>query len=321
MVTSTLHRRLTVLFLAAALTGCAGSSRDRTSTTTTSTTTTSTTDTSTLRCADATRTATIAYKRVDDVPANLTSLDVHAPATGCGLPVVMWVHGGGYQVGDKRNAITDKVRWANDHGWVLVSVNYRLTDRGSPTGAQYPDHYEDVAAAIAWVHGHIADYGGDGNRIAVLGHSAGADIVANVLVDPTYLRGAGLDLESVRCGGPLDTEGFDKVRAGADSPDGEQLQWKVALGNLPEYLTRTSATRNVKPGIGIPAMIGVYRGTPRRVSIERDFLAALQSAGVPATAIDARGLTHGDVNQLIGASSDTRMTPPLTTFLTGCFAG
>lgn len=274
-MTSTLHRRLTVLVLAAALTGCAGSSRDRTSTTTTSTS-----HTSASRCADGTRTATIAYTRVDEVPANLMSLDVHAPAIGCGLPVVMWVHGGGYQVGDKRSAITDKVRWANDHGWVLVSVNYRLTDPGSPTGAQYPDHYEDVAAAIGWVHDHIADYGGDGNRIAVLGHSAGAE-----------------------------------------SPDGEQLQWKVALGNLPDYLTRTSATLNVKPGIGIPAMIGVFRGTPRRGSIERRFLAAVGSAGVPATVVDARGLTHGDVNQLIGASGDTRMTPPLTTFLTGCFAG
>ncbi len=318
MLSSALHRRLTVLAIAAALTGCAsalpGDGPPDTSTSTP-------TSTPASGCSVASRRATVVYKQVPGVPANLTSLDVHAPREGCNLPVVLWVHGGGYRVGDKANAMTDKVQWANDHGWVLVSVNYRLTDPGSATSAQYPDHYDDVAAAIAWVHAHITEFGGDPDRIAVLGHSAGADIVANVLVDPNYLRGAGLDLSAVRCGGPLDTEGFDKARAGAADPDGEKLQWKVALGNEPDYLTTTSATLNVKPGIGIPEMIGVFRGAPRRVSIELDFLETIRNAGIAATTIDARGLTHGEVNRLIGAPGDTRITPPLTTFLTNCFAG
>ncbi|MBK5287739.1 MAG: alpha/beta hydrolase [Acidimicrobiia bacterium] len=315
MLTTTLHRRLTVLALATALTGCASDGGGRHGSTTSTSTTPS------PHCVEGDRTATVAYKQVPGVSANLTSLDVHAPTTGCDLPVVVWVHGGGYQVGDKANAIADKVRWANGHGWILVSVNYRLTNPGSPTSAQYPDHYEDVAAAIAWVHDHIADSGGDPAKLAVLGHSAGADIVSNVLVDPTYLHTYGLELSAVRCGGPLDTEGFDKPLAGADEPDGEKLQWRVALGNEPDYLTKTSATLNVKPGIGIPAMIGVFRGTAQRQSIEQGFLAALRNAGITATTIDARGLTHGDVNRLIGAAGDTRMTPPLTSFLTNCFAG
>lgn len=257
---------------------------------------------------------TVAYRALAGVDANLTSLDLHPPR-GCDRPVVLWVHGGGYRIGDKTNAMGPKVRWANDHGWVLVSVNYRLTRPGEPASAQYPDHYDDVAAAIAWVHTHIDRYGGDPDRIAVLGHSAGADIVSNVLVVPDYLRAHGLDLTDVACGGPLDTEGFDKVRAGA----AEQRQWRLALGNQPDYLARTSAAPNVRRATGIPPMIGVVRGTAARQAIERGFLDAVRASGGAATTIDARSLTHMEVNRSIGAPGDRVMTPPLTRFLVGCF--
>jgi arylformamidase len=207
----------------------------------------------------------------------------------------------------------------NAQGWILVSVNYRLTAPGQTASAQYPDHFDDVASAVAWVHEHISEYGGDPGRIALLGHSAGADIVANVATNPQYLRNAGLGLDALRCAGPLDTEGFDKVRAGANDPDGEKEQWKTALGNNPDYLTATSATLLVRPGIGIPPMIGVVRGTPQRQEIETAFLAAIRSAGIESTGIDARTLTHEQVNARIGAPGDTVMTAPLVGFLGRCF--
>jgi acetyl esterase/lipase len=231
----------------------------------------------------------------------------------------MWVHGGGYQIGDKRNQIRDKVKLFNDAGWVLVSVNYRLTVPGQAASAVFPDHYTDVATAVGWVHDHIASYGGDATRIALLGHSAGADIVANVVTNPTYLATVGLDLSSIRCAGPLDTEGFDKAAANAGDPDGERTQWKSALGNNPDYVTATSATSLVKPGIGIPPMIGVVRGTPQRQQIETTFLSTLAANGIDATTIDARTLTHAEVNANIGKASDAVMTAPLMSFLTTCF--
>jgi arylformamidase len=270
-------------------------------------------------CAQPGLPTTVPYKALAGVDVNLTSLDVHAPADVCGAPVVVWVHGGAYRTGDKANQMGAKVRLFNDRGWILVSVNYRLTRPGQPSSAQYPDHYDDVAAALAWVHNNIAGYGGDASRIALLGHSAGADIVSNVVTNPTYLQQNGLALDAVRCAGPLDTEGFDKRVAGADDPDGERQQWQVALGNNPDYLAETSATNLIKPGIGIPPMIGVVRGTQRRQQIEMTFLDTLTAVGIAATTIDARSLTHGQVNSRIGASGDSVMTPPLVTFLTSCF--
>ena len=273
-------------------------------------------------CAIATAPKTFAYERLAGVPATATSLDVWAPSRRCRVgarraPVVLWVHGGGYRIGDKRNGVADKVRLFNARGWVFVSVNYRLTRVGDPSSAHYPDHFRDVAAAIAWTRAHVSAFGGNPHRLAILGHSAGADIVSNVVTNPWWLGERGLPLRAVRCAGPLDTEGFDKTRV----PDGsdESAQWRVALGNAPNYKTTTSATLLARPGTGIPPMITVVRGLPLRRSIETAFAAAVRRAGASATVIDARSLTHEEVNRRIGAPGDTVMTPPLMRFLRGCF--
>lgn len=272
-------------------------------------------------CADPDLPTTVAYREVPGVAPDLTSVDVHTGPERCGAPVVLWVHGGGYRTGDKANRMADKVALAQAQGWVLVSVNYRLTDPADPTSARYPDHFDDVAAAVAWTREHIAGYGGDPDRLAILGHSAGADIVSNVVVNPAYLAAHGLPVDALRCAGPLDTEGFDKVAAGAAEPDGQQDQWQVSLGDAPDYLTSTSATYLVRPDAGIPPTIGVVRGPPRRVAIAQGFLDALESAGVPTVAIDASSLSHDEVSTRIGAPGDDVMTPPLVAFLDDCFAG
>ena len=263
--------------------------------------------------------ATKSYRTIAGVGPDLTSLDVYPVAGRCTAPVVLWVHGGGYRTGDKKNQMRDKVSLFNGRGWVVVSINYRLTTPGLAGSAQFPDHFDDVAAAVAWVHANIAAYGGDPTRLALLGHSAGADIVSNVATNPAYLGQHGLRLDALRCAGPLDTEGFDKTTAGANDPDGEREQWRVALGNNPTYLADTSATQLIKPGIGIPPMIGVVRGTAQRQQIETAFLQALRDAAIESTTIDARTLTHNQVNNQIGAPGDSVMTAPLITFLTACF--
>ena len=66
-------------------------------------------------------------------------------------------------------------------------------------------------------------------------------------------------------------------------------------------------------------MIGVVRGTPQRQRIETDFLARLNAAGIAATTIDARSLSHQQVNTQIGAPGDAVMTGPVVQFLTECF--
>lgn len=271
----------------------------------------------TATCATPGLPTTVAYRSIPGVATNLLSLDVHAPVGACGAPVVLWVQGGGYQAGDKRNQIADKAALIEAQGWILVSINYRLSS-ADPASARFPDHYEDVAAAIGWVHRTIATYGGDPRRIALLGHSAGADIVANVAAQPSYLAAEGLEPTDLGCVGPLDTEGFDKVAVGDSQA---QAQWTLALGNEPTYRTATSATRLLATAAdgSHPDTIGVYRGSAARQAIERAYLDAVAATGARTVLIDARSLSHEQVNDRIGASGDTVMTPPLLTFLRSCF--
>ena len=262
---------------------------------------------------------TVAYRSIPGVERNLTSLDLYVPPARCRkrdrVPVVVWVHGGGYRKGDKAQQVAHKVALFAKRGWIFASVNYRLTKLTDPVPARYPAHYDDVAAAVAWLRTHVKRRGGDPRRIALLGHSAGADIVSNVAVNPGYLRRHRQRLTALRCFAPLDTAGFDKPRA---SPR-EQVQWRLALGNKADYMTSTSATRIARRGTGIAPALTVYRGTPGRQRIETAFAARLRALDVPVTLVDARSLNHAQVNARIGAPGDTVMTPPLVGFLRKCF--
>src|SRR5882724_7332783 len=110
-------------------------------------------------------------------------LDVYAPTEGKNHPVVVWVHGGGWQAGDKKD-VDKKPQAFVDKGFVFVSVNYRLL-KDTVTIKQMG---EDVAKAIRWVHDHAKDYGGDPDTMMVMGHSAGAQLAALVCTDDRYLK-------------------------------------------------------------------------------------------------------------------------------------
>jgi len=258
----------------------------------------------------------VRYEKAKGVDPRLLSVDVYPVATGCPSPVVVWVHGGGWRTGDKRLQMADKVAHWNALGYTVVSVNYRLTDPTAAEPVRYPTHNEDVAAAVAWVHDDIAQYGGDPDRIALLGHSAGAQIVASVATDPTYLDAHDLSPADLGCVGPIDTEGFDVARmVGAGVP-----LYIEAFGTDPAALTEASPLTHVRADADIPPHLLVRRGTPGRQRIMQQYADALATAGIPVTVIDGTGLTHGDVNRLIGAAGDTRMTPGVDAFLADCLA-
>ncbi|MEX2100251.1 MAG: alpha/beta hydrolase [Acidimicrobiia bacterium] len=257
----------------------------------------------------------IRYETVPGVEPSLVSLDVYPATSDCPAPVVIWVHGGGWRTGDKRNQMIDKVRLWNDAGYTIVSVNYRLTDPAAAAPVMYPTHNEDVAAAVGWVHDNIAKYGGDPARIALLGHSAGAQIVASIATDERYLGEHGLPLSTLTCAAPLDTEGFDVARAAGSG----NTVYVSAFGPDPGKWIEASPILHVASGKDIPPMLLVERGTPGRMRALQQFADTLRNAGVPVTVIAGGALTHAQVNSNIGAVGDTVMTAPMTTFLDSCF--
>jgi acetyl esterase/lipase len=102
-------------------------------------------------------------------------LDVIVRRAGApeGAPVFVYVHGGAWVLGDKREQGYPLLYELARRGWVSVTINYRLSPR-----ATWPDHIVDCKRAVAWVREHIADYGGDPGFVAVAGGSAGGHLAA-----------------------------------------------------------------------------------------------------------------------------------------------
>jgi acetyl esterase/lipase len=106
------------------------------------------------------------------------------PAAG---PVMIYIHGGAWIIGDKREQGLPMLYELARRGWVCVTINYRLSPK-----ATWPDHIVDCKRAVAWVRDHIGDYGGDPRFVAVSGGSAGGHLSALVALtsgDPNFQPG------------------------------------------------------------------------------------------------------------------------------------
>lgn len=272
-------------------------------------------------CTTTTGPVTHRYAELPGVDPNLSSLDVYPLPSGCApSPVVFWVHGGGWRVGDKASAGTDtKAAWAAAHGWTLVAVNYRLSTDGA--GVTWPTHGRDVAAAIAWTLGHAGELGVDRNRVALVGHSAGVHITAMVTVDPDLLGAVGLDRTDVDCLVALDGGAFDLRR---DPPPGGEVTGQMyadAFGTDPA--ARAAASPLVvlgQAGGPVADAVVVTRGSPPRRELAQAFAAALRSSGSEVEVVVADGYTHADVNAALGRPGETVETPVVTSFLQRCLA-
>src|ERR1051326_1498430 len=130
-------------------------------------------------------------------------VDIYAPEGAKNLPVVFWIHGGGWQTGDKTD-VQLKPQAFNDKGFVFVSTNYRLLPH-----AEMGTIIRGVARAVRWVHEHIAGHGGDPDRLFIMGHSAGAQLAALVCTDDRYLKSEGLSLAIVKGCVPVDGDTYD----------------------------------------------------------------------------------------------------------------
>lgn len=120
-------------------------------------------------------------------------LDVFRKHDTQGAPVLVFVHGGGFVMGDKRSDETpfyDNIgTFAAQQGFVGVTLTYRLAP-----AAQFPSGAEDLAAALAWLREHVEEYGGDPDKIVFAGQSAGAAHVASYVAHRAYhvVPGSGL---------------------------------------------------------------------------------------------------------------------------------
>jgi acetyl esterase/lipase len=236
------------------------------------------------------------------------TLDVYAPAEGKNHPVVVWIHGGGWQRGDKTE-VQKKPQVFVDKGFVFVSVNYRFVP-----AVTIQQMAGDVAKAIRWAHDHARDYGGDPDTVFVMGHSAGAQLAALVCTDERYLKSEGLALSVVKGCVPVDGDTYDVPLQIQTVEQRRADSYKSKFGGA-ESQKDLSPVTHVARGKGIPPFLILHvAGHPETTAQSHRLATALQGTGVPAKAYPAEGKTHETINSDLGLPGD-KPTQELSKFL------
>jgi arylformamidase len=247
-------------------------------------------------------------------------LDIYAPTGAKDLPVVFWIHGGGWQTGDK-SSVQEKPRYFMEKGFVFVSTNYRLLPE-----VEMGVLIRDVAKALAWTHRHIAEHGGDPSRIIVGGHSAGAQLAAILCTDERYLKEEGLDFSSLKGCVPVDGDTYDipaiietaETRRRVHHEPQAKFGHREKFGNDPAKHVDFSAVTHVAKDKGTPPFLILHVADHPDVSAQaRRFGSVLKEAGIPVTVHGQKETNHTRINAEIGTEGDP-VTPVLSDFVAKC---
>ncbi len=234
-------------------------------------------------------------------------LDIYTPKLAKSLPVIVWIHGGGWQAGDK-SSVQLKPKAFVDKGFVFVSTNYRLLP-----DVDMETILRDVAKSIHWVHDHIAEHGGDPKRLLIMGHSAGAQLAALICTDDRYLKAEGISLSIVKGCVPVDGDTFDvpaiittaEIRRLAHAQPQAKVGHREKFGNDPEKHLNLSAVTHVGKGKQIPKFLILHvAGHPDTSAQAQRFGTVLSAAGIPNKVFGAKETTHSKINEDLGQADD-----------------
>jgi len=224
------------------------------------------------------RTKDIAYKSATapDFDPERHVLDVYAPRKKRQVPypVVVFIHGGNWDSGSK-NLYTFIGRRLARQGIVAVILNYRL----SPS-VLVPAMADDCTEAVRWVSQHIAEYGGNPDRIFLMGHSAGGGLAALLATDNRLFAKHGMNQNPVKgaiLDDPAGLDMFDYLKKMAYPND---QQYLVAFGKNETVWRDMSAMYHL--GAHTPPIL-IYVGErtyPSIASSSRRFREKLKALGL-----------------------------------------
>jgi arylformamidase len=238
-------------------------------------------------------------------------------------PLVVFVHGGGWVIGDKAIGTRNKPAFYHQLGFAFASVNYRLLPKTksqeNPTLSPN-DQASDVAAAVAYLRNKAAQLGFDPNNIVLMGHSAGAHLAALVSANPSYLGDAGVPMSAVKGVILLDGAGYDVNRQmEAIENSGRKNRWatrmyETAFGLDPKVRQALSPfTHARQPNVASWLILHVADREDSRDQSEA-LGNELNLNGSNATVLAVPNSSHRSVNQDAG-SAESFVGKAISTFL------
>ncbi len=226
-------------------------------------------------------------------------LDFKRAATSAPAPLLVFIHGGGWSIGDKSLAIGAKADHFIARGFAFASLNYRLVPK-----ATVEQQAADVAAAIAWLRAHAAEQGIDPGRIVVMGHSAGAHLAALVASDPSFLVAAKVPFAALKGAVLLDGAGYD-VPAQMTSPRNiVGGMYSAAFGTDPARQKALSPFYHAAAPNAAAWLILPVAKRSDSTAQSQVLAAALNRSGSRATVTPIPDSSHAQLNENLGTAGD-----------------
>lgn len=226
---------------------------------------------------------------------SLQTLDYWRPKLA-GSPLVIYVHGGGWKRGDKR-MVANKPAHYLQQGYGFASINYRLVPANT-----VEQQAQDVAAALASLIQRADKLGFDPRRVVLMGHSAGAHLVALVGTDMQYLKKAGLNAKALRGIIPIDGACYDVPRQIKEGGNLMRDTYLQAFGNKRERQLALSPMHHAALP-NVPAFLVLHVQRLDGTAQSRALVNALKKAGTSAEVhgFEGRGLKgHAEINRRLG---------------------
>ncbi|SEH19624.1 Acetyl esterase/lipase [Sphingopyxis sp. YR583] len=232
----------------------------------------------------------------------LQSLDLwRAKDVKAAAPLVVFVHGGGWKRGSKENATGRfKAMHYPAAGYAFASIDYRLVP-----AVTVEQQAADVASAVRAIIDRAYALGIDRRRIVLMGHSAGAHLVALVGTDERYLKGAGLSFADIAGVIPIDGAAYDVPAQTKDGPSIMQATYTQAFGtDIARQKALSPTLQAVAPNA--PQFLLLYVQRPDGVRQAKVLGAALEAGGshVEHGSFPGDGLQgHAEINRRLGDPS------------------
>lgn len=227
--------------------------------------------------------------------------DVYLPAqAGAGAPAIFMVHGGGWRTGSKTETavVQNKAPYFTGRGYVFISIDYRMLPDADPLRQA-----QDVALALAAAQARAAEWGADPRRFVLMGHSAGAHLVALLAANPALAPGSSWLGAVALDSGALDVPDIMQQR--------HLPLYDAAFGSDPAYWRQVSPLHALQPGAQ-PLLLVCSSQRERACRQAHDFARQLRAGGARAEVLE-QAKSHRDINLLLGA--DPAYTAAVQAFL------
>jgi len=250
----------------------------------------------------------LAYVDGSDADPVQHKLDLYLPKDAVKAPVVLWIHGGAWKMGD-RSSYGEVGRRFAESGIGFAAVGYRLSPK-----VKHPAHIEDCARAFAWLHANVAKHGGDPDRLFVSGQSAGGHLSALLALDDRYLKALQVPEGAIK--GAIPMSGIYTIPALPRETKGLMGMFPEAFGSDPDVCRDASPTHYVAR-LASPMLVITETQDPGYVRLNAGHLRrAAQQAGVKDIRfMDAEDRNHFSIVTNLARKTEDPQRTAMVTFI------